>query len=85
MSKYVVSLSKTATKQLDKLPDNIASPIIIAMQKLGDNPRPVGYKKLKALNNYRIRVGNYRVIYDVFDKILTVEVIELGHRKDIYK
>ena len=48
-------------------------------------PRPMGNKKLKGRDSYRIRVGNYRVIYEIFDNILTVEVIDLGHRKDIYE
>jgi mRNA interferase RelE/StbE len=51
---------------------------------LGENPRPVGYKKLKGRNGYRIRTGNYRIIYDIFDTELVVDVITLGHRKSIY-
>jgi mRNA interferase RelE/StbE len=49
------------------------------------NPRPHGCKKLKGRNGYRIRKGIYRIIYDVYDNVLTVEVIALGHRKDIYE
>ena len=49
------------------------------------NPRPQGYKKLKGRKGYRIRVGNYRVIYEIFDDILLIDVIDLGHRQEIYE
>jgi mRNA interferase RelE/StbE len=81
---YTITLSKTAQKQLDRLSDNIAKPILNAIALLSDNPRPPGYKKLKGRNGYRIRQGNYRIIYDVFDNILTVDVITIAHRKDVY-
>jgi mRNA interferase RelE/StbE len=85
MPKYVAVLSKMAQKQLDKLPDNIAVPILESIGYLEENPRPQGYKKLKGRPGYRIRVGNYRVIYDILDNQLLVEIITLGHRKDIYQ
>ena len=84
MAKYTVTLSRKAQKYLDKLPDNIAEPILKAVSSLGDNPRPNGYKKLKGRDGYRVRVGNYRIIYEIFDKLLVVDVINLGHRKEIY-
>jgi mRNA interferase RelE/StbE len=84
MPNYTVLLTKKAEKQLDKLPDNIAEPIIEAINDLADNPRPVGYKNLKKRDGYRIRIGDYRVIYEVFDNELVIDIIKLGHRKDIY-
>ncbi len=50
-----------------------------AIYQLSDNPRPNGYKKLRGRDGYRIRVANYRVIYDIFDDQLVVDVINLGH------
>ena len=85
MPKYTALLSKKAQKQLDKLSDNIAEPIIDAIARLEENPRPAGYKKLKGRDGYRIRTGNYRIIYDIFDTKLIVDIITLGHRKDIYE
>jgi mRNA interferase RelE/StbE len=85
MPNYTAVLSKRAQKQLDKLSDNIAEPIIEAIAGLEENPRPAGYKKLKGREGYRIRTGNYRIIYDIFDDVLLVDVIDLGHRKDIYE
>ncbi len=84
MSKYTAVLSKKAQKQLDKLPDTIAEPIFDAIIELEENPRPAGIKKLKGRDGYRIRIGNYRVIYEIFDSELIVDVIALGHRKNIY-
>lgn len=85
MAKYTVVLSKKAQKQLDKLPDNIASPILDAIEDLGENPRPVGCLKLKGREGYRIRVGDYRIIYEVFDTELIIDIIALGHRRGIYE
>ncbi len=84
MPNYTVILSKKAQKQLDAFSDNIADTIIEAIATLENNPRPNGYKKLKGRDGYRIRTGNYRIIYDIFDDELIVDVIALGHRKDIY-
>jgi mRNA interferase RelE/StbE len=84
MPKYTVSLTKRAEKQLDKLSENVATPILRAIGALADNPRPHGYKKLKGRDGYRIRIGNYRVIYAIIDRILVVEVINIGDRKNIY-
>jgi mRNA interferase RelE/StbE len=84
MPKYTVVLSKKAQKELDKLSDNIAEPIIQAISSLEENPRPIGYIKLKGRDGYRIRTGNYRIIYDIFDTELLVDIITLGNRKDIY-
>jgi len=85
MANYTVELSKKAQKQLDKLSDKIAEPIFEAITELENNPRPAGYKKLKGRDGYRIRVGNYRIIYDIYDHELIIDIIALGHRKDIYK
>jgi len=84
MPKYAVSLSTRAQKQLDKLSDSIAEPIFVAIENLADNPRPHGCKKLKGRNGYRIRIGDYRVIYEIVDRLLLVNVIDLGNRRDIY-
>jgi mRNA interferase RelE/StbE len=85
MPKYTAVLSKKAQKQLDKLSDHIAKPILEAIADLETNPRPQGYKKLKGRNGYRVRVGNYRIIYDIFDSQLIVDIIALGNRKEIYE
>ena len=84
MPKYSVLITKTAQKQFDKLSDEVADSLLEALIELANDPRPNGCKKLKGRDGYRIRKGNYRIIYDVFDDILVIEVLALGHRKDIY-
>jgi mRNA interferase RelE/StbE len=73
---YEVLLSANAEKQLDKLPKQIASPLINSIDRLAQDPRPNGCKKLKGRNAYRIRLGNYRIIYEIQDRILLVEVVQ---------
>ncbi|MBD1392411.1 type II toxin-antitoxin system RelE family toxin [Mucilaginibacter glaciei] len=85
MPKYTAILSKTARKELDKLSDHIANPIIDAITYLEINPRPLGYRKLVDREGYRIRVGNYRITYDIIDDQLIINIITLGHRKYIYR
>jgi mRNA interferase RelE/StbE len=86
MKSYQVVLSKTAEKDLAKLPAQIVAKIIPILQSLENNPRPIGCKKLKGFKNlWRVRIGNYRIIYSVEDIILLVDVREIGHRKDIYE
>lgn len=86
MREYVILLSSTARKQLDKLDDKTGDKLLLQIEKLSKNPRPPGCKKLKGYSNsWRIRVGDYRIIYEVEDKILRILVIGIGHRKDIYE
>lgn len=84
MRRYTAVLSNKARKHLDKLHDNIAEPILDAIASLEENPRPMGHIKLKGRQGYRIRVGNYRIIYDIYDRELVIDIIALGDRKDIY-
>ena len=86
MSPYKVIVSKSAQKELLKLPQQANDRIIPAILKLSEEPRPPGAKKLKGgADSWRIRVGDYRVIYRVDDEILIVDVRRVGHRKDIYE
>jgi len=82
---YNIIIKKSAIKVLEKIKEPDYSRIKISIYSLGKNPRPMGYEKLKGRLGYRIRQGNYRIIYDIHDNILTVNVIAIGHRKDIYK
>ena len=82
---YQVTLKIRAIKALQHINEPYYSNIKAAIYNLSENPRPHGFKKLKGRNGYRIRVADYRIIYDIFDEILIVDVIDLGHRKDIYE
>ncbi|MHB8261989.1 MAG: type II toxin-antitoxin system RelE family toxin [Bacteroidia bacterium] len=82
---YSLNFSKQALKELEKINEPYYSNIKKAIANLTTNPRPNGYKKLKSREGYRIRVSNYRIIYNIFDTELIIDIIALGHRKDIYE
>ena len=83
--KYTILIERYAQKQIIKLDKKIIPVIKASIADLADNPRPYGYKKLKGEDAYRIRVGDYRVIYEIDDGKIIVIVVSVGHRKDIYK
>ncbi len=85
MAKYKVKVKKSAEKELRKIPKKELIKIIDQIRSLADNPHPPGSKKLTNQEKYRIRIGNYRVLYNVEDEILTIFVIKVGHRKEIYR
>ena len=85
MKKYSVVLTRSAEKSLSKLPNSVTKSIVSILVSLETNPRPAGCKKLKGYKNYwRVRYGDYRIIYSIEEVILLVDVYEIGHRKDIY-
>ena len=81
---FTLNFSKQAFKELEKINEPFYSNIKQAIYNLTDNPRPYGYIKLKGRDGYRIRVGDYRIIYDIFDKELVIGVITIGNRRDVY-
>lgn len=86
MKKYRVIISKVAGKELRQFPKNVIEKIYTKMLSLSDDPRPHGCKKLEGYSEslWRVRVGDYRIIYSVDDIICIVDVRHVGNRKDIY-
>ncbi len=82
---YQILFQKNAEKSLFKIAPSERPKIITAIRELAENPRPSGSKKLTGREAWRIRVGDYRVIYEIFDGKLIIDVVQLGHRKDIYR
>ena len=82
---YEVLIRRRATKQLAELPLRDYERVKFSIFALGDNPRPQGCLKLTGRAGWRIRIGNYRVIYEVDDPTRTVTVLDIGNRRDIYK
>jgi mRNA interferase RelE/StbE len=83
---YKVEILKGALKQLKKLSPELRERIQLKIDDLAIEPRPNGVKKLKGKDeSYRIRVGDYRLIYDIYDDVLLVNVVEVDHRNKIYK
>lgn len=83
--KYTVLIERYALKQILKLDKQVIPVIKTAIASLAENPRPYGCKKLKGEEAYRIRVGNYRIIYEIDDDVILVTVVSVGHRKEVYK
>ena len=83
--KYTVEISSSAQRQFKKLPEAIQEQLILKILTLEETPRPIGIKKLQAFHYYRIRLGDYRVVYSINDKIRLIKILDLGHRKDIYR
>jgi mRNA interferase RelE/StbE len=83
--RYQVVLPKSVQKVMDRLPDDIARRILTRLGGLETNPRPTDVKKLKGREAWRIRVGDYRVIYEIHDRVLIIIVINVGHRREIYR
>ena len=81
---YNITLSKSAIRFLEKINEPFYSRIKEAIYNLGENPRPQGSLKLKNRDGFRIRVGDYRIIYNILEDIVTVNIINLGHRRNIY-
>ena len=82
---YELQYKKKAIKALIKINEPYYSAIIQAINRLSENPRPFGCKKLTGRNGYRIRVGTYRIIYDIFDTNLIIEIVNVGNRGDVYE
>jgi mRNA interferase RelE/StbE len=82
---YKLEIFPSADRVLKKINIKDRTTVAKAIYSLSVNPRPFGYKKLKDSQFYRIRKGDYRVIYQIFDDKLLVVVVRIGHRKEIYK
>lgn len=86
MAKYKIEISASAEKSLKKVPKKEILKIIEAIQILAISPFPEGCRKLRGEEAvYRVRQGNYRIIYEIIDEKLIVLVLKIGHRKDVYK
>lgn len=84
---YEILFSRSAEKDLEKLPKSVIKRTSQAIDELAENPRPPGCKKLKGSddNLWRIRVGDYRIVYAVNDTILIVDIRRIAHRKNVYE
>ena len=83
--RYRVIIPKSVQKELDRLPDEVVRPILARLARLETAPRPVDVKKLKGRDAWCIRVGDYRVIYEIQHRQLQILVITIGHRREIYR
>ncbi len=82
---YRVEIEPPARRVLAKLPHQISTRIIRRIEALAEDPRGMGAVKLSGHNAYRVRVGDYRIIYAVIDDRMLVLIVEVGHRRNIYR
>ena len=85
MASYRLLIKPSAAKELEALPRNDRRRIAIKIQYLASEPRPAGTEKLSGQEKYRLRQGNYRVLYFVDDAQLVVTIVKIGHRRDVYR
>lgn len=85
MAGFEIFFKESVQKDLRKVPKHKLKRILSRIQKLKDNPRPVGCEKLTGQELYRVRQGIYRIVYSIQDNELTVWVIRIGHRENVYR
>jgi mRNA interferase RelE/StbE len=85
MTQYRIELRPAAVRALRKLDPTIRHRVQGAIALLGQDPRPPGARKLRGRDGLRVRVGDYRIIYTIHDDVLTVVILTLGHRRDVYE
>ena len=86
MASFQIEWKNSALKELQKLPRQIIPRVVAAVDDLSDDPYPHGTRKLVGSEHtYRIRVGEYRVVYDIFQRKLIIEIVRVRHRKNAYK
>jgi len=82
---YKVRIKPSAAKELDGIPKRDRQRLVVRIARLASNPRPEGCQKLSGEDEYRIRQGNYRLIYSIAEAERTVRVLKIGHRKEVYR
>ncbi|GKS68580.1 RelE/StbE family addiction module toxin [Nitrosomonas sp. PY1] len=84
MEKYNITFKRSVTKDFISIPKQDVMRILDKIESLSDNPRSEGAIKIAGKELYRIRQGTYRIVYEIFDRYLIVNVIKIGHRSNVY-
>jgi mRNA interferase RelE/StbE len=85
VASYSLEIKRSAAKELAQVPPKDRGRIVARIQALADDPRSVGTEKLSGQERYRVRQGNYRILYEIEDQILRIMVVKIGHRRDAYR
>jgi len=85
MARYNLRVKASVSGDLRRIPTRDVRRIVQRIGSLGDDPRPPGCEKLSGQERYRIRVGTYRILYEILDTDGTVVVVKVGHRRDVYR
>jgi len=82
---YSLVIRRSAAKELEALPLKDRRRVVKRIQRLANEPRPAGCEKLSGEEKYRLRQGDYRILYEIFDRELVVTVVKVGNRRDVYR
>lgn len=85
MASYKILIKPSAVKELEQIPKKDRIRIALKISSLAENPRPNGCEKLSGQDRYRVRQGDYRIIYSIEDLIRIVRIVKLGHRREVYR
>ena len=85
MASYRLLIKPSATKELEGVPVKDRRRLVTRMRQLSEEPRPVGSEKLSGQGLYRVRQGNYRIVYEIVDHASTVTIFKIGHRREVYR
>jgi mRNA interferase RelE/StbE len=85
MGRYKLVFRKSVTRDMRQIPNRDLRRILATIDALSEDPRPAGVEKLSGQERYRVREGDYRVVYEISDDEVIVVVVRIGHRKDVYR
>ena len=85
MGRYRITIKKSAAKELEDIPKKELRKIVKRIQSLAQNARPQGSQKLSGKEQYRVRQGDYRIVYSIEDKEGIIDIVKIGHRREIYR
>jgi len=85
MAKYKILIKESAVKELNDIPPKYLKKIVERLKSLAHNSQPSGCQKLSTKNRYRLRQGDYRIIYSIQDNEMTVHIYKIGHRREVYR
>ena len=85
MASYSLRITRLAGREIEALPLKDRKRVVARIQTLADNPRPIGCEKLSGEDKYRLRQGDYRILYEIIDSELVITVVKVGNRRDVYR
>ena len=85
MANYRLVIRRSAGKEIEAIPPKDRRRVVTKIQALASNPRPAGCEKLSGEEKYRLRQGDYRILYEIVDRELIVTVVKVGNRRDVYR
>ncbi|MEA3225498.1 MAG: type II toxin-antitoxin system RelE/ParE family toxin [Planctomycetota bacterium] len=85
MAKYRITIKKSAAKELEHIPRKSLQRIVKRIRSLAEDPRPQGSQKLSRQEYFRVRQGDYRIVYSIDDRDSSIDIVKIGHRREVYR